>query len=492
MPYTRELLFGWLPSRSLLARFVLCISLPAVMAIADPLQLNPQAVNPALFNVGQFVAGLQGQGSVSTIPLGPDTLGIATSSGIQAYSGLSTGQISGPTTVFSTPGAYTGLVKAGNYYIAGNSGTRLGDQAIYFLQAGSTPTSPLTNAGSLQFAFPSAWEHSQMGVAARPTPGQPGSYDIIFNVGSEYDHQTSTDSVPVSGLTSATLQGDSLYELTVNLSGSQPVVTGLKQIVFGIRNVVGMGFQPGTGDFYFADNAIDGPGPDGDEPPQAEEINRIAAADLGAGPAINFGYPTCYIQYRTGAQVGSGCVLPFFAIQPIPNGTELGSESEGVTQMAFAPPNFPSGFNNGIFLGFYGKGTTGPDNEENAVGYYDFATGKYVHFSENSQNGVYSPIGIMTTATQLFISDFGAGIVYDVTAANAQPPVISTESVSPQNGSGGSQTFTFGFSDSSGHQDLLQRKPHVLINTNPSGTNSCWVLIEPDGVRLAGDNPNAY
>jgi hypothetical protein len=426
--------------------------------------------------------------------LGPDTLGVASFSGIQAYSGLTTGQTAGPTTIFSTPGAYTGLVKAGNYYIAGNSGTGAGDQAIIFLQPGATPTSPLTNAGSLQFAFPSTWEHSQMGVAARPAPGQPGSYDVIFNVGSEYDHQTSTDTVGVSGLTSATLQGDSLYELTVDLTGDQPVVTGLKQVVTGIRNVIGMAFQPGTGDFYFADNAIDGTGPTGDEPPQAEEINLIAAADLGAGPPINFGYPSCYIQYRTGAEVGSGCVQPLFAIQPLPNGTALGSESEGVTQIAFAPTNFPAGYNNGIFLGFDGKGgVTGPENEENAVGYYDFPTGKYIHFSENSQNGVYEPIGILTTADQLIISDFGAGIVYNVTAAGTPPPpVLSTDSVSPQDGSGGSQIFTFAFSDSNGYEDLIQRGPHVLIHTSPSGTGSCWVLVEADGVRLAPDNPNSY
>ncbi len=466
------------------------MSLPAVIAMADPLQLNSQAVNTSLFHVSEFVTGVQG--ALSTIVLGPDTLGVASFSGIQAYTGLTSGQAVGPTTIFNTPGAYTGLIKAGNYYIAGNSGTGAGDQAIIFLLPGATPTSPLTDAGSLKFAFPSTWEHSQMGIAARPTPGVPGSYDLIFNVGSEYDHQTSTDPVPVSGVTTATLQGDSLYELTVNLSTSQPVVTGLKQIVTGIRNVIGMAFQPGTGDFYFADNAIDGTGPTGDEPPQAEEINRIAAADVGVGSPINFGYPSCYIQYRTGAQVGSGCVQPLFAIQPLPNGTELGSESEGVTQLAFAPANFPAGFNNGIFLGFDGKGgVTGSANEENAVGYYDFGTGNYIHFSENSQNGVYEPIGILTTPTQLLISDFGAGIVYDVTSVSTPPPpVVGTDSVSPQDGSGSSQVFTFQFSDSNGYADLLSGRYHVLVNSGVNGAGSCWVLLQSTGVSLAPDDPN--
>jgi glucose/arabinose dehydrogenase len=261
-----------------------------------------------------------------------------------------------------------------------------------------------------------------MGIATRPTAGKPGSYDLVFNVGSEYDHQLSTDPVALSGLIDGTLQGDSLYVVTIDLSGPQPVASNLRQLATGIRNVIGMGFQSGTGDFYFADNAIDGPNPDGDEPPQAEEINRIPANVFGVGDPINFGYPTCYIQYRTGLQIGSDCAPPFFAIQPLDNGTPLGSESEGVSQLAFAPADFPAGFNNGIFLGFSGKGSvTGPANEENAVGYYDFTTGDYIHFSENSQDGVYQPIGIMSTDDALFITDFGAGITYEVTPAVPEP-----------------------------------------------------------------------
>ena len=161
------------------------------------------------------------------------------------------------------------------------------------------------------------------------------------------------------------------------------------------------------------------------------------------------------------------------------------------SQLAFAPANFPAGFNNGIFLGFDGKGgVTGPTNEENAVGYYDFPTGKYIHFSENSQNGVYEPIGILTTPTQLMISDFGAGIVYEVTGANTlPPPVVSTDTVSPQDGSGSGQVFTFQFSDSNGYADLLSGRYHVLVNSAVNGVGSCWVLLQST-VSLAPDDPN--
>ena len=70
------------------------------------------------------------------------------------------------------------------------------------------------------------------------------------------------------------------------------------------------------------------------------------------------------------------------------------------------------------------------------------------------------------------------------------PPTISTDSVSPQNGSGPSQVFTFQFSDSSGYRDLLGGKYHVLINAAVDGRNSCWLQLLTTGLNLANDDPN--
>jgi hypothetical protein len=388
------------------------------------LQLNPLAVNPSLFTVTEFTN--IGFGALGVTPLADGSVAIASYlGGVQRFVDANHDGVADATgtQIFNNVGDHTGLIAAGRYYLDGNSGGGPNGPAITFLKPGANAAAPLISAGSLDVGFVPNWEHSQMGIAARPTPGNAGSWDVVFNIGSEYDHQTSTDTVQLSGLISATLQGDSLYAVTVDLSGSQPVASNLRKVASGIRNVIGMGFQPSTGDFYFADNAIDGTGPGGDEPPQAEEINRIAAADFGSGTPPDFGYPNCYIEYRTGNQIGSGCVQPLFAIQPLPNGTVLGSESEGVTQFDFAPAGFPDGFNNGLFLGFFGKwGVTGAANEENAVGYYDFGTRTLVHFSENSQNGVYQPIGIRATQNALFISDYGSGKVYEVTSAAVPEP----------------------------------------------------------------------
>jgi hypothetical protein len=397
----------------------LCLAL-SLPGLADSLMLNSSAVNTSLFTVSSFLSNATDP--LATVALADGSIAVGESTGIFRYTDVNHNGVAdgAGSLLYAVSGVvHTGLAQAGSFYV--DAETSGNTPSIQFLKAGATPADPLAAAGSLQFGFAPNWEHDQMGIAVRPTPGTPGSYDVVFNVGSEYDHQTSTDPVSISGLIKGTVSGDSLYAVTVDLSGATPVASNLRQIASGIRNVIGMGFQPGTGDFYFADNAIDGPGADGDEPPQAEEINRILAADFGVGAPPDFGYPNCYIQYRTGAQIGSGCVQPFFAIQPIPNGTPLGSESEGVTQIAFAPANFPAGFNNGIFLGFSGKGDiTGPANEENAVGYYDFTTGTYVHFSENSQTGVYQPAGMMTTADALYITDLH-GDVYEVTASAPEP-----------------------------------------------------------------------
>ena len=223
----------------------------------------------------------------------------------------------------------------------------------------------------------------------------------------------------LTGLAAATLSGDSLYSVTINENGATPTASNVHQIATGIRNVAGMQFDA-AGNFYFADNAIDGTGPFGDEPPQADELNRILAADFGLDQ--NFGYPTCYIGYRTGDQVGSGCVDPVVAFQPIPNGTLLGSESEGPVEIAFSPSSFPAGFNNGIFITFAGKGVIGPANEENAIVYYDFGTGQYIHFSENSQSDVGALLGALSTPDGLFITDASTGTVYEITSAATPEP----------------------------------------------------------------------
>ena len=89
----------------------------------------------------------------------------------------------------------------GPYYVQGN----LPSTNLQILKPGPTPADPLTVAGTLQLSYASGWDHPTQGVAVRPTPGTPGAYDLVFNIGSQFDAQASVQSVGLTGLISATL-----------------------------------------------------------------------------------------------------------------------------------------------------------------------------------------------------------------------------------------------------------------------------------------------
>ncbi|HVT82508.1 MAG TPA: hypothetical protein VHM90_17840, partial [Phycisphaerae bacterium] len=123
----------------------------------------------------------------------------------------------------------------------------------------------------------------------------------------------------------------------------------------------------------------------------------------------NFGFAGDYIQYRTGLHVGSGGVAPIAVFQPHPNPL-TGSESEGANEIAFAPALFPSGLNNGVFIGFHGRAFDfGLANEENPLVYYDLGTGQYFDFVSNDLTTIGHLDGLLATADSLFVSDINSG-----------------------------------------------------------------------------------
>ncbi len=103
-----------------------------------------------------------------------------------------------------------------------------------------------------------------------------------------------------------------------------------------------------------------------------------------------------------------------------------------------------------------------------------------------------STVQIALTATSPFVTHAPANYAQlSITGASPPPPpTVSTDSVSPQNGSGSSQVFTLQFSDSNGYRDLLGGNYHVLVNATADGTNSCWIQLLSTGLSLAPDDPN--
>jgi hypothetical protein len=174
---------------------------------------------------------------------------------------------------------------------------------------------------------------------------------------------------------------------------------------------------------------------DPNEPVSADELNFLARTNLG-GPVKFYGFPTNYSAYRSNSVVGGAGLQPLIAFRPIPNPAN-GRENEGINDVTFAPPGFPSGLNTGIFLGFHGKyNLAGTSNEENPLAYANPATGIYFHFILGQQAAVGHLDGLLATRDSLFVADLvttgnvgagsGAGAIYQIKALT--PPTPPTPS----------------------------------------------------------------
>ncbi|MFN0053427.1 MAG: hypothetical protein ACKV0T_14685 [Planctomycetales bacterium] len=383
------------------------------------------------------------------------------------------GQADGPAQVLYS-GLSGGLISiqlAGNLVLASN-GSR-----ISFLRQGASPTDSLTLIGAINLTYPGFWGHRTSGMKVRDVAGQPGRFELYFNVGSQENYAATTVPVVASGLVSGSLNADSIYRVTINDIGGVVEVSDLTQIAAGLRNAAGITFDPNTGDLLFADNGIDGL-IDANEPLSADELNRIVAGNIG-GAVEDFGFPSTFIPYRTGGQGGAGD-NPLVAFQPLPNPAN-GSESEGPADIAFTPDSFRSILGEGVFVGFHGRSElAGLANEENPLVYYSLATDSYFHFIDNDQ-----PIGhldgLLATSDALYLADFssngrfssgasGAGIIYRVGLPSGLTAIT---------GDDGSYVFAV---DASGIRDLAG-----IVGSGTASEN--WTKLSPD-IRMLSVTAN--
>ncbi len=410
-----------------------------ITAIAASLQasniLNSPTVDASQFRVTQFAAGLSLPNSMIKAPdgslLAVISPGFSTSQVVRFQDLNSDGFADGPATVLysnALGGAGTQIRQAGKLLYIGEFGT----SSITALAPGTLSSDPLSAVGALQFQYPAGHAHPTAGLAVRPTPGSPGSVDLIFNIGSQFNDGLSIDPVVVGGfgLAPTPLQGDSLYMLTINESGSTPQASNLRQIATGIRNVYGLAFDPISGDLVFADNAIDEANVTAtSEPFMADELNRIPAALLGQS-ILKFGYPNCYQAYRTNVTVEisagdcNGVTQSLINFHPVPNNPG-GFRSEGPAEIAFAPALFPSLFRNGIFVGFSGGVGPGGLNNQNALVFVDSNFSQLIHFIESGTPRVGNILGVYSTEDSLFIADWGGSSIYQITAVSQIPEPVT-------------------------------------------------------------------
>jgi len=401
----------------LLAVLLTRLILPA-SSNANPFSIEGPGVNANDFRITVFATNLYYP--LGMAQLSDGSLLVAVSQGTSFWSGTTVGQLlrltdtnkdgvaDGAGTVLYTglPGGQTSLRHCGNlFFVTGQGASR----PISVLRAGATPGAPLSFVGRINVNYPAGgWFHPHSALGIRPTPGQPGSCDLFFQLGSDQNFAKTTRTATISSAeipgASGTIQGESVYMLTLTDNGTSVTATNLTQVAKGLRNATGFAFHPVTGDLFIQDNGIDGLA-FANEPHSADEVNVIPAAQIGNGTVPDFGFPDNYTAYRTGTIVGGGGVQPLAAFQPLPNPAD-GSESEGPNDISFSPLAFPPGLNNGVFVGFHGKWSAGGiANEENPLVFVDLTATNYFQFIGNDEPNIGHLDGLISTDDSLFLAD---------------------------------------------------------------------------------------
>jgi len=411
--------------------FLFCIFLGVRGFAAVPFNLQGPGVNPNDFRVTVFASGLDFP--IGMAQLSDRSLLVGITQGANFFSG--TGKIirfadtnddgiaDGPGTIVysNLPSSQSAVRVAGNLVLTTGQ-----TQPITVLRAGPAPDSPLTFIGRFGINYPGAWYHPNSALGLRKTPGRTNSYDLLFQLGSDSNFGVTTRTASLTNINipgaAGPLHGDSVYLLTLEDHSTNVTAGNLMRLASGVRNPAGFAFHPTTGDLYFQDNGIDGL-VDANEPLSADELNFIARTNL-TEPAGFFGFPSNYTTYRTGAVVGGAGIQPLIAFQPLPS-PATGHESEGANDVVFAPPGFPDGLNNGLFLGFHGRFNSGGlSNEENPLVFANPSNSSYFHFIEGQQPGFGHLDGLLATRDALFVADMvssgntgngaAAGVIYQI------------------------------------------------------------------------------
>jgi len=315
---------------------------------------------------------------------------------------------------------------------------------IMIYRLGANLNDELIEAGRLEINYNRSWLHPHSALAVRYTPGFANSYDLFFQLGSEQNFAASPHSLQLTSTIGieGSLMGEAIYMLRMTDNDTSISGSVLQRIATGLRNPAGMAFHPIAGDLYFQDNGIDGL-TDPNEPLSADELNVIPAGQIGAA-ILGFGFPENYIAYRSGEFVGGEGIPPLVAFQPIPD-PQNGDESEGANDVVFAPPNFPTGLNNGIFVGFHGRFSLGGiNNEENPLVYVDLDSQDYFHFIGNAESAVGHLDGLLATNNSLYVADISpggglgssnanTGVIYRI-RARQNPVSVEDESRNTPNG----------------------------------------------------------
>jgi hypothetical protein len=361
----------------------------------------------------QTIFGIEGGPSVGSVWQLPAQGGGSFGAPLQVAGGLN-----GPVTdVRTTPNGLT-LV---------DSGAASGRQMIFY-------NSSYQQIGALNFSYPTQnWDHSTGMSLEVQQPD--GSVRVYFIVGSEADQTATTVPVTTSGLFSATLNADSVYMVTLQSNGSSLQVSGApQQVATGLRNPYGLTLDS-AGDLIIGDNGQDGAHPVNEL--GADTLNVIPAANIG-NTVYDFGFPNSYVNFATGQYINGdpGATPPLTAFLPVADTNGVLQYSEGLSGMAYVPPDTFSfvGALGGEIVTFHGvKDASGAANYDDAVEYYNFATGVYTPIVDSGAAGTGHIDSVLISGDSIILADFASdglvdqaggdntGAIYEFTIGTPEP-----------------------------------------------------------------------
>jgi hypothetical protein len=198
--------------------------------------------------------------------------------------------------------------------------------------------------------------------------------------------------------------------MTVGTVGGSVQVTGPPvQVATGLRNPFGLTLDA-SGDLVVGDNGIDG----------AHVVDELSADALHVIPAsqigkqvYDFGFPGSYTSFATGAYVDGdpSATPPLVAFTPVPDANGVLQKSEGLSALAYAAPgSLPFvGSEGGEFVSFHGVfDAGGAANYDNALLYYDFASGNITPIVDAGNPAIGHIDGLIVEGNSLFLEEFSA------------------------------------------------------------------------------------
>ncbi|MDZ7713132.1 MAG: PQQ-dependent sugar dehydrogenase [Rhodovibrio sp.] len=282
----------------------------------------------------------------------------------------------------------------GFLYVAERNRVLMFPAAEFFMESPDTVAVPVVPQGELIPAEEESYNHTARVCAVGPDNKLYVSLGQPFNVAPP-EKVAMYDEAGIGGI------------IRMNRDGTDRAV-----VATGVRNSVGMAFNPADGALWFTDNQVDGMG---DETPPGE-LNKMAQAGMWYGHPYYGGGEVRTNEYND-AEIPEDKMSRYVGPQ-----IEYRAHSANLGMMFYSGNQFPDKYKGAIFNAQHGSwNATTPrgaqvnvtylDEEGNAIKTEPFATGWL------NENGIYlgRPVDVEQYVDgSILVSDDKAGVVYRI------------------------------------------------------------------------------